>query len=112
MLLLAGASGALLASRRGTFTDPAWAILLVTILLVALQFIYYNVEFQQWQGRYFFPALIPIALALALGLAHWRTHLLWRWDWTRWLPPFGMMGLFVLDIYLLFRVIVPGLSPG
>ena len=30
----------------------------------------------------------------------------------RWLTPLALASLVALDIYLLFRVIVPGLSPG
>ncbi len=111
LLLLAGLSGALLASRRGEIAAASWVLLLATVLIVLLQFAYYNIEFQQWQGRYLFPALIPIAFLLAYGVDHWRARLPQNRGWTRWLTPLGMMGLFALDIYLLFRVIVPGLSP-
>ena len=73
LLALAGLSGLLLASHpRPSAPDsqrmPAAVLLLLltAILLVALQFIYYNIEFQQWQGRYLYPALIPIACLLTL----------------------------------------------
>ncbi|MCY3976861.1 MAG: DUF2142 domain-containing protein [Chloroflexi bacterium] len=121
LLTLAGLSGFVFAARPWSIGDrdvtrrpmsaDAIIVLLATMLLVALQFIYYNIEFQQWQGRYLFPALIPIAFMLVCGLDHWRERLLARWDRLRWLMPLGMMSLFALDIYLLFRVIVPGLSP-
>ena len=75
------------------------------------QFLYYNIEFQQWQGRYLYPALIPIAVILFYGVDYWRARLLSRWEWLRWLTPLALTSLFALDIYLLFRVIVPGLSP-
>lgn len=122
LLLLAGCTGALLARRFGAasepeqprprFHRPALIILLTTALVVALQFSYYNVEFQQWQGRYLFPALIPIALTIAFGLEWWRARLLSRWDALHWLTPLSLACLFALDIYLLFRVIAPGLSPA
>ena len=86
------------------------ALLLTTLLLVALQFLYYNIEFQQWQGRYLFPALIPIALTLVYGLDHWRARRLSRWESLHWLTPLALASLLALDIYLLFRVVVPGLS--
>ena len=86
--------------------------MLASAALVALQYIYYNFEFQQWQGRYLFPALIPIALVLVCGVDYWRARLVAPWAAARWLTPLLMMSLFVLDLYLLFRVIVPGLSPG
>ncbi len=119
LLTLAGVSGALLANvRRGSAGDgrprPAtdgWIVLLATLLIALLQFGYYNLEFQQWQGRYLFPALIPIAIVLVGGVDWWRARLLSRWEAARWLMPLALSGLFVLDLYLLARVIVPGLSP-
>ncbi|MCY3832457.1 MAG: DUF2142 domain-containing protein [Chloroflexi bacterium] len=121
LLVIAGLSGLLLAGRSASAERHGAAhrpvnrsvliVLLATILLVALQFIYYNIEFQQWQGRYLFPALIPIAFQLSFGVDHWRARLLSRWEAARWLTPLAFSGLFALDIYLLFRVIVPGLSP-
>lgn len=119
LFTIAGLSGTLLASfwRR---TEPAqlprgsgaiWVVMLVTMLIVLLQFLYYNIEFQQWQGRYLFPALIPIAFALVYGFDTWRARLLGRVEWARWLATLALMCLFPLDLYLLFRVIVPGLSP-
>jgi 4-amino-4-deoxy-L-arabinose transferase-like glycosyltransferase len=38
------------------------------IVLTVLTYLGYNIEFVQHQGRYLFPALIPLALASALGL--------------------------------------------
>ena len=121
LVTLAGCSGALLAVRRCRASteagEPArhyhsavFAVFLTTALLVLLQFIYYNAEFVQWQGRYLFPALIPIAFTLALGIDHWRARLFPAA--ARWLTPLALMCLLPLDVYLLFRVIAPGLSPG
>lgn len=111
LLTLAGLSGALLASRRDEIAAASWVLLLVTVSIALLQFGYYNIEFQQWQGRYLFPALIPIALVLVYGADAWRARLLSRWAATRWLTPLALSSLFFLDLYLLARVIVPGLSP-
>ena len=121
LLTLAGLTGALLAFVRRRLPDPpaalspiprpVLAVLLTTLLLVVAQFLYYNIEFQQWQGRYLYPALIPIALTIVHGVEYWRARLLSRWGWLRWLTPLALTSLFALDIYLLFRVIVPGLSP-
>ena len=117
LLALAGVTGALLAVARRSADESGrprpsagWLILLAALLTVLLQFGYYNLEFQQWQGRYLFPALIPIALLLVYGVDAWRARLLRRWDAARWLTPLALSGLFVLDLYLLLRVIVPGLS--
>ncbi len=119
LLTLAGVSGALLAlARRGSEgsarspdSTAGWVVLLTTLLIVLLQFGYYNLEFQQWQGRYLFPALIPVAIILVRGADYWRARMLTRRAAARWLTPLALSGLFVLDLYLLARVIVPGLSP-
>ena len=85
LLTLAGVSGALLASARRrsengddrqrptprqTTGSSCWR----RLLIVLLQFGYYNLEFQQWQGRYLFPALIPIAIVLVYGADYWRAR--------------------------------------
>lgn len=105
MLLLLGVAGAWRGMKR--ITRPARIILLGAVMLVALQTLYYNLEFVQWQGRYLFPALIPLSLIVVYGANHW----LQRWAWARWLLTLGLVCLAVVDVYLLFRVIVPGLSP-
>lgn len=50
-----------------------WALLLLLLvfLVVAAEHISYNLKFVQPQGRYLFPALVPIGLALALGISEW-----------------------------------------
>ncbi len=104
LLLVAGVIGAWQGARR--IKQPALLVHLAAIALVALQTLYYNIEFLQWQGRYFFPALIPIALLLVCGLDRW----LGRWLRTWWVL-LAALGLAALDVYLLFRVVLPGLSP-
>ena len=119
-MTLGGAAGALLQARSlrsPTEGDPRvtksiFMTFGATILLVLLAYIYYNIEFLQWQGRYLFPALIPIAGILVAGLDYWRSVILSQWEASRWLVVMAMICLFPLDLYLLFRVIVPGLSPG
>ena len=47
-------------------------------LWVALTFgglIYYNLTLVQHQGRYLFPALLPIGLAFTLGIDHWLSKI-------------------------------------
>ena len=105
LLMLAGALGAWQGARR--IKPPVLMVMLAGLALVALQTAYYNLEFVQWQGRYFFPALIPLALLLVCGLDRW----LGRWLQQRWIL-LAALGLAALDVYLLFGVIVPGLSPG
>ena len=104
-LLLLGVAGAWTGMKR--IARSMRIILLGAVGLVLLQTLYYNLEFVQWQGRYFFPALIPLALIVVCGATRW----LRRWAGARWLLTLGLAGLAVVDLYLLFRVIVPGLSP-
>ena len=118
LLTLAGLSGSLLAAYSSpsfknsgmTESRHIGIVFAAAVLIALLAFLYYNVEFLQWQGRYLFPALIPIALSLTVGVDVWRGRVFPRGEPSRWLTSLAMMCLFALDIYLLFRVIVPGLS--
>ena len=56
----------------------ALGLLALTIALMVLGYIWYNLSFVQLQGRYLFPALIPIGLFMSLGLAE---ALAPRWVW-------------------------------
>jgi 4-amino-4-deoxy-L-arabinose transferase-like glycosyltransferase len=56
---------------------PAWqrtacGLLVLSGLLTLASYVWYNTQFVQHQGRYLFPALVPIGLAAALG---WRQAL-------------------------------------
>jgi 4-amino-4-deoxy-L-arabinose transferase-like glycosyltransferase len=82
-------------------------ILLGVIALTALMFLYYNTQFVQFQGRYLFPALIPVALGLAWGLEVWRYVLLGRNPRSYWLTVALLSSFALLDAYLIWRVI-PG----
>ncbi|MCS7325212.1 MAG: glycosyltransferase family 39 protein [Anaerolineae bacterium] len=76
-------------------------------LFTVLAFAWYNLQFVQHQGRYLFPALLPIGLAVALG---W-SHVLRRWRalaQRAWLG--ATLGLGAFDAYLLWRVIVPEMT--
>jgi hypothetical protein len=85
-------------------------VLAATVVFVLLAYLYYNRTFVQHQGRYLFPALIPIALGVALSLAG-LLHLLRFPDRLRPLAfaaPY--LGLAALDLYALWRFIVPALT--
>ena len=109
-LSLAGLSGALAARRESP--DPGlrllWQALWLVIVLTALAYLYYNLEFVQWQGRYLYPALLPLALLLVRGLDVWRERLLP--DRLHWLAAAAVCVLAPFDLYLLLRVIRPLLS--
>lgn len=91
----------------------AWVALATTAGLVLLQYAYYNTVFYQAQGRYLFPALIPVSLAVALGLAGWsrlatspRAQLV-----LRWAGPVLVLGVFVpLNVFVVWRIL-PLLAP-
>jgi 4-amino-4-deoxy-L-arabinose transferase-like glycosyltransferase len=91
-----------------------WLLLLV-ILLAFAAYVYYNSEFLQLQGRYLYPALIPIALLWSKGLDRLRQVTFGRWQrlsrWGRWLTLALHLALIPLDVYLLFRLVIPALSP-
>ncbi|MCI0625154.1 MAG: hypothetical protein L0387_26510, partial [Acidobacteria bacterium] len=97
-------------------------ILSVSGLLTLAVYLYYNLDFVQHQGRYLFPALIPIGLAAALGLRQWAS---WVAAAIRRLPsiarfapqmetllPFLPLALMAaLCLFALYRFILPALVP-
>jgi hypothetical protein len=50
----------------------------LTVFIMALGYGWYNLNFVQFQGRYLFPALIPLGVFFALGL---NEAFLPRWGW-------------------------------
>jgi 4-amino-4-deoxy-L-arabinose transferase-like glycosyltransferase len=72
--VLAGATVARIPADTG---DPpllrraAWVLMGAAVVAAAAQLAYYNLQFVQFQGRYLFPALLPIVLTLAAGLEVW-----------------------------------------
>jgi 4-amino-4-deoxy-L-arabinose transferase-like glycosyltransferase len=118
---LAGAFGSF--QRAGRKLDRARADVLVlfilAVLLAVAVYLYYNLTFVQFQGRYLYPALPVLALASALSLRQWARWLvgLLRVDqaralaWAAWLPlaPIALMA--ALDLFALYRFIIPALTP-
>jgi hypothetical protein len=102
--------------RRGVRSEERGGWRFSTVLLVAtfgftlLLYLGYNLTFVQHQGRYLFPALIPIGIGVAAG---WEGLLRSFWGWRpelAWLLPLGLgVGLVGLDLLALFRFIVPNL---
>jgi 4-amino-4-deoxy-L-arabinose transferase-like glycosyltransferase len=98
------------AARAGTW------VLVGTALAALINYAGYNLTFAQAQGRYLYPALIPLALAAALGGWGWAALLQSRLKgrlgavvlawlplvWVGWMPP--------LALYALFRFVVPNLG--
>jgi 4-amino-4-deoxy-L-arabinose transferase-like glycosyltransferase len=87
-------------------------VLGLTFLLTLGLHVTYNLTFVQHQGRYLFPALIPIAIGFSAGLDYWLRLLENRWPNSGFILP---LGLFVLlggtSLYALWRI-MPGLAPG
>lgn len=109
LMLLAGSGLFIRLRQRGRGNDGG-IILILTLLLAIMAYIYYNTEFVQFQGRYLFPGLVPFALLMAGGMAVWWNILGERWPQIRWIGVLLWCALALLDLYLLERVIVPGLS--
>lgn len=99
------------------------SISLLIFLLVAVSHTWYNFKFVQHQGRYLFPALIPIGLFFALGLREWARLLARLTSSLR--PPnkaplehaaeravlaLFYLGFLALDLVCLYKFIVPYFS--
>jgi 4-amino-4-deoxy-L-arabinose transferase-like glycosyltransferase len=111
----AGALGCVIGMHRPSSPARAlaWAALGMTIALALAQYGYYNLEYQQFQGRYLYPALIPLGLLTAAGIdVLWRAALrLARIDAP--IAAYGSVvaafGLGALSLFALWRVL-PGLT--
>jgi hypothetical protein len=102
-----------LARFRRALTPPQWSalILLAAVGLMAfVETVAYNLKFVQFQGRYLYPGLIPMALFVAVGLAGWAALIARRLPLARW-AIVGVVCVFAaLDVYALFRIILPALT--
>lgn len=111
-------SGLFIAFRRRPSLLPwqrdGMALLALTGFAVLLQYLAYNLTFVQHQGRYLFPALVPLALACAVATWGWATTLSDVWPagvWVlRWLPAALAPGMATLSLYALFGVVIPSFS--
>ena len=90
------------------FQRRALLLLLLLFILVAAAHVSYNLKFVQHQGRYLFPAVVPIGLAFALGLLEWPAllgqalpRLLPRARWAHSLPSV-LRGAALLVFYIAF----------
>jgi 4-amino-4-deoxy-L-arabinose transferase-like glycosyltransferase len=83
-------------------------LLAASLTLTVLAFLWYNLTFIQHQGRYLFPALLPLGAVMALGLERWLDLLPEpARDWA-WRALFAALALF--DVYCLYRFILPALT--
>lgn len=65
-------------SAPSTKQFQALLLMALTIGLMLLGYVWYNLEFVQFQGRYLFPALIPLGIFFSMGLSVAFSP---RWAW-------------------------------
>lgn len=93
-------------SKRGKRPSAVGVLLTAVFTLSIIVHVGYNVTFVQHQGRYLFPALIPIGMAVAIGLDFWIRPFARRAHWLYYTIPAGLtVFLLGLNLYALFRVI-------
>jgi 4-amino-4-deoxy-L-arabinose transferase-like glycosyltransferase len=108
-LLLLGLLGLLLYRLRPSLSEESavpqiWPVFALVIALTLGMFIYYNLSFVQFQGRYLFTAIIPFAFFLVYGLDAWRR--LFNFDNPMsYLTVLPFLAFALLDFYLIWRVI-------
>ena len=101
----------LAAGRRPSVNRQHILVLGLTVLLTAALHVYYNLTFVQHQGRYLYPALIPIAVGFVAGWAYWLRPAARRWPWAAWLLPLGVAAVLGgIALFALWRIL-PGLAP-
>lgn len=91
---------------RGRLREPDWVLMLATVVIACVAYVGYNLAFEQFQARYVFTALTPIAALLVLG-------------WSSLVPrralPWSVLlltaVLAAVNAYTLLRVLVPGFAP-
>jgi len=81
-----------------------WITLGTVLVLTVLSYLWYNLTFVQHQGRYLFPALIPIGMFFSVGLRDLIDQYRWPLLATLW-----VLGMFALDVYSLYGFILPQL---
>lgn len=94
--------------HRETLTQVQhWCVGLLVILVITTvaDYIAYNFKFFQLQGRYLFPAMIPIALFLIIGLREIIAR-----EYERLVFVILYLGMVALDLASLFLYIVPQLK--
>lgn len=57
------------AVRQGSKISPAWFVLGLSTLVVCGEVVYYNLSFVQPQGRYLYPAILPLSALTVVGWA-------------------------------------------
>jgi hypothetical protein len=81
--------------------------MLLSVAAAVVALIGYNLTFEQFQGRYLFTALVPIAALFVLGWGAWLPRSVQSWGVL-------LVGVVLLGLnaYALTRVLVPGFAPA
>ncbi len=80
-----------------------------TIVLVTVAFVLYNLSFVQFQGRYLYPALVPLSFVVGAGLTGWAELIAGRRPFVSWLPLGAVGALALFAFYALETYLVPNL---
>ena len=99
-----GALGAIL--RRNDQRRGILVLYNVVLLLVVVAFIGFNVKYFQAQGRYLYPAILPISAYWALGIRRLLPERIWEWT-----PFIAIAVPFLTQIIALATCIIPRM-PG
>ncbi|MCA1645049.1 MAG: hypothetical protein LC797_06120 [Chloroflexi bacterium] len=104
VLVVIGLAGLVL--RRRQLGEPEWRCVLFSVAAAAIGYLGYNLAYEQFQGRYLFTALVPLAVLLVGGWAAWLPRSAQAWGVL-------LVGavLVALNAYALLRVLVPGFAP-
>jgi 4-amino-4-deoxy-L-arabinose transferase-like glycosyltransferase len=87
----------------------ALVLLGLTVFFSLVAYVYYNSEFQQYQGRYTFTLLIPLGVLFSVGVDSWR-RLMLRERWPLVTVMLVGVPLAAFCGYLIWRVIPGGLA--
>jgi 4-amino-4-deoxy-L-arabinose transferase-like glycosyltransferase len=96
----------------GALSDPqrdAVLVLAAALAFVVAAYLLYNLDFVQFQGRYLYPALIPLAAVVGVGVCGPVYLLREPPRALGWLPLAALFGLAVFAWYALDRYLVPNL---
>ncbi len=107
LLILTGLAYQVWRWHRGRLTLSGFqkrgaVVLLLHLGLVVAAYLWYNLDFVQHQGRYLFPALLPISIFVAVGVLG-----LFSPDGSRW---GGVVSLIMLGFWLGLGVVAGGLN--
>lgn len=96
-------------------SQPFSFVLLLTTILVVAQYIVYNLNYVQFQGRYLFTALVPIAIFITWGYLNLSTSIRYLCSerFSRWVSSFPLLMVIWFPpfaVYALFTYLIPNLG--